>query len=243
MILYQPINGYCYNSDTHFLYNFFKLSTNHYKNIQGELLDVGSGSGILGLLLARDYDKLSLNQCEIQKEFQFLSQKNSSINNIFSNIYCGSLFELQFDKQFDYIVSNPPFYHSNVIKSENKNIKIARYNDSMPLKNFIQTATKLLKNKGLFTFCYDAKQLAQIVSHLNSVKLNVEHIQFLHPKVSKESTLVMISARKNSKSLLKILPPMVMFNEDGSFTKNTLDIYEKCATYSIKCDIQFEENS
>jgi len=77
LFLYQPQNGYCYNSDTHFLYNFIKQKLKQFKNIKGELLDIGSGSGVLGLLIARDYDKLKLNQCEIQESFQFLSQKNS----------------------------------------------------------------------------------------------------------------------------------------------------------------------
>ncbi len=52
---------------------------------------------------------------------------------------------MNFEKQFDICVSNPPFYHSNVIKSENENLKIARYNDSMPLEKFIEKTSKILK--------------------------------------------------------------------------------------------------
>ncbi|MCB9334518.1 MAG: methyltransferase, partial [Flavobacteriales bacterium] len=77
MVLYQPINGYCYNSDTHFLFDFICENFKKYKNIKGEILDIGSGSGILGLLVANEFDKLSLNQCEIQEMFQFFSTKNS----------------------------------------------------------------------------------------------------------------------------------------------------------------------
>jgi len=237
MFLYQPQNGYCYNSDTHFLYSFITICLKKFKNIQGELLDIGSGSGILGLLVIRDYKKLNLNQVEIQENFQFLSQKNSEINSISNTLFKGSLFKIEFNKQFDYIVSNPPFYHSNVIKSENQNIKIARYNENMPLENFIKKVSQILKPRGKFFFCYDVKQLDDIISLLKEHKLNIEVMQFLHPKQTKDATLVMIYARKNSKSLLNVISPLIMFDDASNFTTNVQNIYEKCATHSIKVDI------
>jgi len=237
LLLYQPQNGYCYNSDTHFLYNFICKNLEIFKSIQGELLDIGSGSGILGLLVARDYEKLNLNQCELQNSFQFLSQKNSEVNNISNNLYKENFLECNFDKEFDYIVSNPPFYNSDVIKSENESLKIARYNDSMPLEDFITKTSKILKQKGKFFFCYDVKQLDKIMQIFSEVKLNIESIQFLHPTSKKEATLVMVYARKNSKSKLKILPPLIMFNDDAKFTQEVEGIYTKCATYSIKCEV------
>ena len=235
--LYQPQNGYCYNSDTHFLYNFICKNLEKYKNIKGNLLDIGSGSGILGLLVARDYPKLNLNQCEIQKSFQFLTQKNSEVNGIENTLHKGSIVDYTFDKQFDYIVSNPPFYHSDVIKSENESLKIARYCDSLPLITLLSKATKLLKPQGKFFFCYDAKQLDNIILIAKENKLNIESIQFLHPNSKKEASLVMIMGRKNSKSKLKILPPLIMFENNGEFKSEINQIYQNCNTHSIKCEI------
>jgi len=236
--LYQPQNGYCYNSDTHFLYNFICKNLEKYKNIKGNLLDIGSGSGILGLLVARDYPKLNLNQCEIQKSFQFLTQKNSEVNGIENLLHKGSILDYTFDKQFDYVISNPPFYHSDVIKSENESLKIARYSDSMPLDKFIFKAAKLLQNNGKFFFCYDAKQLDNIVKYIGESKLNMEAVQFLHPNATKEASLVMVYARIGSKSPLKILPPLIMFEDNGEFKDEVNSIYEKCSTHSIKCEVE-----
>ena len=72
-----------------------------YKNIKGEILDIGSGSGILGLLVSNEYKKLNLNQCEIQKMFQFFSTKNALTNKINTNLYEGSFEKIEFDKKFD----------------------------------------------------------------------------------------------------------------------------------------------
>ena len=237
MLLYQPQNGYCYNSDTHFLFNFICKNLQTFKNIKGELLDIGSGSGILGLLVARDFKKLNLNQVEIQEEFAFLSQKNATINNIKSELYKGSFLDLKFNKQFDYIVSNPPFYPSCVVQSGNENIKIARYNDNLPLKQFITKASKLLTSKGQFFFCYDVKLLNDIIRFCDEAKLNIEYLQFLHPKQTKEASLVMVMARKSSKSMMKILSPAIMFDENGEFNKATTEIYTLCSTHSVKCEV------
>lgn len=236
MVLYQPENGYCYNSDTHFLHNFVLKNLEKFKNVSGELLDIGSGSGILGLLVARDNSKLNLNQCELQNTFQELSLKNASCNKIETNMYKGSFLEMNFDKQFDICVSNPPFYHSSVIKSENENLKIARYNDSMPLEKFIEKTAKILKSNGKFFFCYDVKQLNEIVRLLAEYKLNIESLQFVYPKKEKDATLVLVYARKNSKSLLRVIEPLTVF--DGlEFTNDVQKIYEKSSTHSIKVKI------
>ena len=238
MVLYQPINGYCYNSDTHFLYNFICENFKKYKNIRGELLDIGSGSGILGLLLRKDYINITLNQCEIQKMFQFFSLKNAQTNKIYSNLYEGSFEDVEFGKFFDYCVSNPPFYHGNVIKSENESLKIARYNDSLPLESFIKKTAKVLKNDGKFFFCYDSKQINEIIVLLNKYKFNLEALQFVHSKTTKDATLILVYARKSSKSLTKIFNPLIVFDENNDFTQEVQDIYKKSSTYSIKVDIE-----
>ena len=238
--LYQPLNGYCYNSDTHFLYHFITANLKQFKNIQGNLLDIGSGSGVLGLLVARDYKKLQLNQIEIQKDFQFLSQKNSEVNGISNHLFKGDFLKYNFKEEnisFDYIISNPPFYNNDVIKSENESLKIARYNDNIPLDKFIQKASSLLTQKGKFFFCYDSKQIANIIQELQNAKLNIEAISFLHPNSKKEASLVLVYARKNSKSKLKIIPPYIMFDDNGEFSTLTQDIYKLCSTHSIKVEL------
>ena len=238
MVLYQPSNGYCYNSDTHFLYNFIVENFKKYKNIKGELLDIGSGSGILGLLIAKDFEKIKLNQCEIQKMFQFFTVKNSSINSINSKLYEGSFSEIDFDKKFDICISNPPFYHSDVIKSENESLKIARYNDSLPLEIFIKKTATILNSEGKFFFCYDVKQINQILLLLNKYKFNLEALQFVHPTESKDATLILVYAKRNSKSLTKILKPLIVFDKNNDFTQEVQEIYKKSSTHSIKVDIE-----
>ncbi|MGE0050959.1 MAG: tRNA1(Val) (adenine(37)-N6)-methyltransferase, partial [Arcobacter sp.] len=178
------------------------------------------------------------NQCEIQEMFQFFSTKNAQINQINTKMYIGSYDQISFEKKFEICVSNPPFYHCDVIKSENKSLKIARYNDSLPLEKLIKRSYEILKEDGKFFFCYDSKQINEILLLLNKYKFNLEALQFVHPKVSKDATLVLIYAKKNSKTLTKIMNPLVVFDENNSFTKEVESIYEKSSTYSIKADFE-----
>lgn len=68
------------------------------------------------------------------------------------------------------------------------------------------------------------------------MKLNIESLQFVHPKKNKDATLVLVYARKNSKSLLKIMNPLVVF-ENEEFTSEVQEIYKNSSTYSIKVEI------
>ncbi len=236
MLLYQPDNGYCYNSDTHFLHNFILKNLEKYKNVKGELLDIGSGSGILGLLTSRDKKNLNLHQCEIQKSFINLSCINARINKISAFMYEGKYQDIVFDKKFDICVSNPPFYHNNVIKSENESLRIARYNDSLSLEDFISKTAKILNNKGKFFFCYDVKQINDIIFLLRKYKFNIECLQFVHPKKDKDASLILVYARRDSKSLNRVLPALVVF-EENEFTQEVQDIYKVSSTHSIKVQI------
>ncbi len=236
MLLYQIQDGYCYNSDTHFLYDFACKCLEKYKNIQGELLDIGSGCGILGLLLARDFKKLQLNQVELQEKFCFLSQKNASINKINKKLYKGDFLKLDFDSLFDIIVSNPPFYHENVQKSMKNLFRIARYNDFLPLREFMRKISKISNVNTKIFFCYDAKQLKNIIIFANEFSLNIEALRFVYPNINKDSSLVLVFLKKNSKALLRVFQPLIVFKEQ-KFAQEVKDIYKKCDTYSIKSKV------
>ena len=230
MFLYQPTSGYCYNSDSIFLVDF--ISTFKPK---GELLDVGCGVGIISLLLSRDF---SIETTIIDKQEKMLSyaKHNYAINNLEVKSYLGDFAELKINDKFDFIVSNPPFYDSNVQQSENTHLNIARYAHHLPIVDFIAKVKKLLKPRGWFIFCYDAKQIDLLLHHLKINGINPEKIQFVHSKLDRESKLVMIAARMNSKSMTQILPPFVVFDDESVYRKGAQKAFDKANTNSIKGD-------
>ena len=230
MFLYQPSSGYSYNSDSIFLYDFIsKFKPN------GKVLDVGCGVGIISLLLTRDFP-IETDIIDKQEIMLKYAKHNFFINNLEVTAHLGDFQEFKEDIKYDFIVSNPPFYDSNVIQSKNEHLNIARYAHHLPIDKFIQKVKKLLKPRGYFIFCYDAKQVDRLLYRLKEEKINPEQIRFVHSKIDREAKLVMISARLNSKSLTKILPPFIVFNEKSVYNREAKKAFEKAGTQSIKGD-------
>ncbi len=226
MILKQYKDSYRYNSDTIFLYNFISKH-----KLKGSVLDVGSGCGVLGLLLKRDFSHIDLWQIEIQEKFAKLSRQNAKINNLDSKVINGNFLDYSFEERFDYIISNPPFYHSGSLKSESNSLLMSRHSISLVFDEFAKKAYKILKPKGSLLFCYDAKQIDLLLKHLVDAKFKVNEIQFIHVNSQKSASLVMILARRESKSLCKILPPLVLY-KNSEYTDEIKEIFKKADTDS-----------
>ncbi len=232
LLLNQLEEGYRYNSDTLLLYDF--ISSFHPK---GTLIDIGCGCGILGLLLKRDFPSLHVHLLDIQEHNCTLSLENAKQNNLaIESLTCKDFLTAIFAEKFDFIVSNPPFYHAGVVKSANQSLSISRHSSHLPLDKFAQKASKILSNKGYLCFCYDAKQIDSVMRELLTHKLNVEDVCFVHPKSDKEASLVLIRARKNSKSLCKVHPPIFIY-KDETFTTKVQSIFERSQTMSHTCTL------
>ncbi|WP_297601469.1 methyltransferase [Helicobacter sp. UBA3407] len=246
MQIYQPKNGYCYNSDTLFLYDFALP----FLKMRHHLLEVGAGCGVLGLLCARD-SKCRLTMIEKNPKMAEFCSHNLRINHTKAHLICADFLEYDFNSQltqntksqkthsttqvaFDIILSNPPFYHDDVIKSQNSDIFSARYAQNLPFLDFARKVNSLLKPTGEFIFCYDAKAIFHLFCVLHSYKIRPICLRFVYPKLDKSATLVLCRCKKNSKSQCKILPPLIT-HIDLNFTQEVLEIYKKAKTWSIKC--------
>ena len=231
MQLYQPQEGYCYNSDTIFLYDFIDSFSP-----RGRMLDVGAGCGVLGLLVARDNPHVRLEAVELQEEFAFFAQKNARVNGIDYTLYHRNFLAFDDSDGFAYIVSNPPFYNEGATPAKKEAIAAARSNISMPLEGFLRRCAKLLKPHGHLFFCYDAAQLGLIGAIVSQLKMRIVDIRFIHPKVDRGAKVVLLHVRKNSKALLKVHPPLIAF-EGERFSSEARRLYQKARTHSIKCHI------
>ncbi|MEA1891983.1 MAG: methyltransferase [Campylobacterota bacterium] len=231
MLLYQPEKGYCYNSDSIFLYDFI----NSFKP-KGRVLDVGAGCGVVGLLVARDNPKVELEAVEKQDIFVEYATINARVNDIACKIQKKDFLDLDETLKYDYIISNPPFYHDGASRSENEMLFNARYNINLPLKEFFKKVSRLLKPRSHFIFCYDASQFGLICAELDKVKLRVVDLQFVHPKVDRKASLVMLHVRNGSSSLMKVFKPLIAFDGDD-FSKDVVQIYKNASTQSIKCQL------
>jgi len=230
VFLYQPTSGYCYNSDSIFLYDFISRF-----NPKGKLLDVGCGVGIISLLLSRDFN-IETSIIDKQEKMLNYAVHNYTLNGLTAQSHLGDFAELKTDERYDYIISNPPFYDENVQQSKDTHLNIARYAHHLPIEGFIRRVKTFLKPKGWFILCYDAKQIDLLLYHLKLNGINPEKVQFVHSKIDRESKLVMIAARNNSKSMTTVLPPFVVFDDKNVYNPHVEAIFDRANTNSIKGD-------
>ncbi len=227
MFLYQSPEGYRYNSDSIFLYDFISQYS-----LRGNVLDVGCGVGIIGLLAARDFP-VTMTAIDKQPEMIAYTQHNYAINNLEIKVHIGDFGDMAGEDRYEYILSNPPFYDPAVIQSKDLCLNTARYAQHLPSEVLINTAKRLLRPRGYLIFCYDAKQTDQILTQLRHAKLNPEVIRFVHPKTDKEAKIVLIAARANSKAMLKVLPPLIVFDAQNRYLPNAQAAFDRASTHVI----------
>ena len=224
----QNTEGFCFGIDAVLLSDFAKEIKNN-----SEVLDLGTGTGILSILLSGKTNLKKVYGIEIQKEVAEMAKRSVQLNNLENKIeiinkniiYLKEVFE---KNTFDAIVTNPPYKKRKTGKMNEEETKyISRHETTAELKDFIKISFDLLKDKGSLYMVHRPERLAEIIYELKSNKLEPKQIRFVHSKVNDEPKLVLIKAVKNAKEFLKIEKPIIIYKKDGEYTDEILKIYNK----------------
>lgn len=236
MKIFQLKDGYRYNSDSLFLWDFARKNCS-FKASQS-LLDVGCGCGILGLLLARDFN-CALSCIDIQPQNCQLAQINAGANDIKASIICADFFKdwesgnSRIPSQgFERIICNPPFYDFG---GENKNAhkNTSRNASSFDISAFASKCSKLLAPKGELVLCYDARLIDRLLQALLEAKLKPIKLAFLHSKPSKPANVVLVVAKKGAKSPLCVFGSLFACNENGAHTDFAKEVFIQADLTSV----------
>ena len=139
-----------------------------------------------------------------------------NINNYFPNEY------------FDNVVTNPPYQKNNSgLKNENEKQLISRHEVKCSLEDIIIKSFKLLKDNGNFYMIHKPERLVDILYLMRKYRLEPKEIRFVHPKVKQKPNLVLIKGVKYSGNFLKVLDPLIIYEEDGKYSNEILKIYNK----------------
>ncbi len=224
----QNTQGFCFGIDAVLLSDFAKEIKNNSK-----VLDLGTGTGILPILLCGKTNLNKIYGIEIQKEVAAMAGRSVKLNNLENRIEIVNKnikdIENIFEKNsFDAIVTNPPYKKINTgEKNEKENKLISRHEITASLDDFIKISFNLLKDKGSFYMVHRPERLAEIIYKLKQNKLEPKIIKFVYSNIKSEPKLVLIKAVKNAKEFLKIEKPLFVYKEDGNYTDEILKIYNK----------------
>ncbi|WP_405355850.1 methyltransferase [Fusobacterium animalis] len=200
----QKVGGYKYGEDTILLFKLFQASLNK-KNIK--LLDIGTGNGILPILLSNNEFLSELVGIDIQKENIDRANEALQLNKIEKNIQfeCIDIREYRKSNYFDVIISNPPYMNDNGKKiNENEHKAISRHEIKLSLNELISNAKRLLKPIGLLYFIHRTHRLVEIIKALDKNNFSIKKIIFIYSAQNNKSTMMFVEAVKGKKIKLEI---------------------------------------
>jgi len=189
------------------------------------VVDLGTGCGIVPLIVGFRYPEIQMLGVEIQKELADIADTNVKDNGMEGNIriFCRDIRNIQptmFQGPVDIVVSNPPFHKAASGRiNPNRQRAVARHEIKVTLLDVLKAAGDLLKIAGLFVLVYTPERLPELVQHMRSCRIEPKNVRFIHSREKSKSKLMLVEGVKNGKSGLKVGPPIIIYNEDGTYTE------------------------
>ena len=191
-------------------------------------MDIGTGSGIIPLLLSENENILKIFGVEIITENAILAKRSIEYNNLDNKIEIinKDIKELSVDSKIDMIVTNPPYIKSdNGKRSENSVKAISKHEVKLTLEELVINSRRILKSGGSFNIVCRTDRFQEIVNLLSENNFFAKRIRMVHVKPGKNSILFMIEAVKDKKYTPEILEPIYLYDENGSYTEEILKYY------------------
>ena len=198
----QKKKGFCFGMDAVLLSGFAQVK-------EGEVaVDLGTGTGIIPILLEAKTKGKHFTGLEIQEEVAEMAERSVRLNQLEArvDIVRGDIKEASrlFGKaSFDVVTSNPPYMNDNHgLKNPELPKAIARHEVFCTLDDVCREASLLLKSGGRFYMVHRPHRLAEIITALKTYKLEPKRMKLVHPFADKEANMVLIEAVRGGKSMM-----------------------------------------
>lgn len=233
MINLNDILGYkdlkIYQNSDFFSFSLDSIILANYTNVRikdRKIIDFCTGNAVVPLILSKRCNK-NIEGIEVIKDVYNLAVKSIEYNNLSSRIkiynenvmdFCCHTENLN---KYDLVLCNPPYF-KNYEKSKKNDCyekMIARHEILINLDEICYSAMKILKDNGCFSLIHRTDRFIEIINTLKKYNLEPKKIKFVYDKIYGSSELFLIQSQKNGKTGLKIDSPLIIYNEDNSFTE------------------------
>lgn len=195
----------------------------------GNALDLGTGTGIIPILLEARTQGKHFTGLEIQKDSAEMANRSVILNELQNkvDIVEGDIKEakeLFKPSSFDVVTSNPPYMNEG-LRNDNTPKAIARHEIMCNLEHVVSAAASLVKVGGSFYMVHRPHRLVDIITTLRQYKLEPKRMRFVHPYSDKEPNMVLIEATRHGKPMLKIEEPLIVYKGVNEYTDEIMAIY------------------
>jgi len=219
----QNPKGFCYGTDAVILANFSKA-------MRGEVVvDFCTGTGAVPLLMVQKTKAEKFFGIEILPEVYDMAKRSVELNNLMDKITIINdniinAPEIFKGKTVDVVTCNPPYMNQGGgFQNGDEAIKAARHEVFCTIEDVILSASKILRFGGRLYLIHKCERLCDIFVYMRKYNLEPKKLQYVIPKINKAPNLVLIEGMKGAKPYLHTLPPLVIYNEDNTYTKEYLE--------------------
>ncbi len=221
----QSTNQFCFGMDAVLLSGFAKV-------LPGEIvLDLGTGTGIIPILLEAKTSGRHFTGLEIQEESVDMAKRSVILNKLEDkvDIVYGDIKEASKifgTASFDVVTSNPPYMnHSHGLVNPNSAKAIARHEILCSLEDVVREAARVLKPNGRFYMVHRPFRLVDIINTCCLYKLEPKRMRLVYPYLNKEPNMVLLEFVKGGGRNLSVEAPLIVYKEPGCYTEEILEIY------------------
>lgn len=223
--LIEKKDGLTFGTDAYLLSAYVR------RQMRARAADLGSGTGVIPLLLLSKNKVASVRAVELQSDFAELIERNAEINDLADrlSVLCTDVRELIADSiggTVDVAVSNPPYMKTTGKPNESDRKNIARHEVAGGIADFCAAAGRVLKHGGLFYTVYRADRLCELISALTAARLEPKRMTFVHARAELPPCLVLCESKKGAASGMYVTPPLIMYSSGSNYTEALEKIYE-----------------
>ena len=221
----QNKDGFCFGMDAVLLSGYAVVKQKE------TVLDLGTGTGIIPILLEAKTEGQYFTGLEIQPQSVDMARRSVALNHleekiqiVEGDIKCAS--SLFGKSVFDVVTTNPPYMNENHgLTNPNIPKAIARHELLCSLEDVIREASLVLRPGGRFYMVHRPRRFIEIIGTLSKYQLEVKRLKPVYPMVEKEANMVLLEAVRGGKALLKWEKPIIVYKEPGVYTDEIYEIY------------------
>ena len=221
----QDPDKFCFGMDAVLLSGFAKVK-------KGETaLDLGTGTGIIPILLKTKTNGKHFTGLEIQKECADMAGRSVRYNHLEDDVEIvrGDIKEaadIFGAASFDVVTSNPPYMiGQHGLRNSDMPKAIARHEVLCNLEDVVSQASKVLKERGRFYMVHRPRRLAEIISLMKEYRIEPKRLRMIHPFADRDANMLLIEGVRGGKSMMVVEPPLIVYDEPGVYTKEIHRIY------------------
>lgn len=197
----------------------------------GRVLDLGTGTGIIPILMSAKTKAKELIGLEIQQESADMAERSVKLNDLCDRVKivhgdikeAGQIFDAA---SFDVVTSNPPYMiGGHGLQNPDAPKAIARHEIMCDLRDVVAAAVRLLKSGGKFYMVHRPFRLAEIMVVMHEMGLEPKRMQLVYPFIDKEPSMVLIEGARGGKSRITVERPLIIYEAPGRYTREIYDIY------------------